>query len=115
MIGFHCDQDTKHRLISILADEESKHRSTVSKLILPFCEYLVLSDIPENAVSYLLAEMRGSKSRPWKQYLIAEVADEDFVQERLLPLLKEVEDQFQLNLREVLEYVGRRHGRRYLA
>jgi hypothetical protein len=115
VIGCHCDQKTKQRLIAVLADEESKHRATVSKLILPFCEHLVLSDIPENAVSYLLAEMRGSKSRPWKQHLIAEVADEDFVQERLLPLLTKVEDQFQRNLREVLEYVGRRHGRRYLA
>lgn len=115
VIGCHCDQKTKRRLIAVLADEESKHRATVSKLILPFCEHLVLSDIPENAVSYLLAEMREPKSRPWEQHLIAEVADEDFVQERLLPLLTEVEDQFQRNLREVLEYVGRRHGRRYLA
>jgi hypothetical protein len=115
VIGCHCDHQTKQRLIAVLSDEESKHRATVATRILPFCEHLMLSDLPENAVSYLLADLRRSKYRPWGQHLIAEVADEDFVQERLLPLLTEVEDQFQRNLREVLEYVGRRHGRRYLA
>lgn len=115
VIGCHCDLKTTHRLIAILADEESKHRATVSKMILPFSENVTLSDMPESAVSYLLAELGGAKPLPWKRHLIAEVADEDFVQERLLPLLTEVEDQFQSSLREVLEFVGQRHGRRYLA
>lgn len=115
VIGCHCDLKTMYRFIAILADEESEHRATVSQMILPFCEHVTSSEMPESSLSYLLAEMRGPKRRPWKQHLIAEVADEEFVQERLLPLLTEAEDLFQINLREVLEYVGRRHGRRYLA
>lgn len=115
VIGCHCDLRTTRRLIKILSDEESMHRSTVSELILPYSENVMLSDMPESAVSYLLAELRGPKRHPLTRHLIAEVADEDFVQERLLPLLTDVEDQFQLNLRAVLEYVGQRHGRRYLA
>ncbi|MEP6355979.1 MAG: SIR2 family protein [Hyphomicrobiales bacterium] len=114
-IGCHGDLKTTHRLIAILADDGSKHRTTVSKKILPFCENVTLSDMPESALSYLLSEMREPNPHGCKGFLIAEVADEDFVQERLLPLLTDVEDLFQCNLREVLEHVGQRHGRRYLA
>ncbi|MDB5659449.1 MAG: hypothetical protein JWS10_2064 [Cypionkella sp.] len=105
ILGTHCDQQTMFRLVGVLGDEQSKHRAIVSQMVLPYCESLTISDLPERAISFLLAEMRASKRHKWGQFLIAKLADQDFVEERLLTLLGEDKSQFQDSLRAALEYV----------
>ncbi|OUS08711.1 hypothetical protein A9Q96_04565 [Rhodobacterales bacterium 52_120_T64] len=114
LIGSHCDKGTKNLLLSELENEESPYRAMIAHKILVYCEELTIDQISERSISYLLSELRHQKMRPWNTFLISEIADQAFVEERLLPLAFDEDSTFQKNLAAVLEQVGRRHGRRYL-
>ena len=69
----------------------------------------------EDAVSFLLADLSREKMRAYfSKHLLGRTATEQFVTERLLPLLADAKQPLLKNLYEVLKEAGSRHGRRYI-
>jgi hypothetical protein len=50
----------------------------------------------------------------FEEHLMGNIATEQFVTERLVPLLSSAQSPFLENLRTVLNQAGARHGRRYI-
>jgi hypothetical protein len=93
----------------------SKYRPLLSRSILLRQNDLTTDDFSADAVSFLLADLgRNDISYFWRGHLLGQTATEQFVSERLLPLVPEAKDLLLSNLQKVLRQAGSRHGRRYL-
>lgn len=93
----------------------SKYRTVLSHSILLRQNDLTTDDFSADAVSFLLADLgRVNISYFWRGHLLGQTATEQFVSERLLPLVPEAKDLLLSNLQKVLRQAGSRHGRRYL-
>lgn len=92
----------------------SKHRRVLLRWILIRMEKLTTDDFSSDAVSFLLADLNHAPIHWWRGHLIGQTATEQFVTERLLPLLPEADSILSDNLKNVLSQAGSRHGRRYL-
>ena len=69
----------------------------------------------EDAISFLMADLNRKGSYfHFGEHLLGHIATEQFVNERLLPLLSAIKSPLQENLRSVLKQAGSRHGRRYM-
>src|ERR1017187_3602979 len=67
-----------------------------------------------DAVSFLFADLnRAGSVERWRGHLLG-TATEQFVNERLLPLVADAKPPLSDNLRKVLRQAGPRHGRRYV-
>ena len=70
----------------------------------------------EDAISFLISDLSQEKNvSNFRGHFLGHIATEQFVTERLLPLLSDAKSPFLENLRSVLKQSGSRHGRRYLA
>ncbi|MBU1397799.1 MAG: hypothetical protein KKH85_02715, partial [Proteobacteria bacterium] len=77
---------------------------------------LSVNQLSEDAISFLLADFSNRKfPGDFEGHLLENTATEAFVIERLLPLLSNAEEPLRNNLAKVLQRVGKRHGRRYVA
>ena len=92
----------------------SKYRALLAHSILLRQNDLTTDDFSADAVSFLLADLsRAGSVYSLRGHLLGQTATEQFVAERLLPLLPEAEDPLLTNLQKVLRQAGSRHGRRY--
>lgn len=92
------------------------HRGVLARYVLLRMVDLTTNDFSEDAISYLLANLRSTDALPiFDGHLLGVSATEQFARERLVPLLAEPDETFATNVRKVLEQAGRRHGRRYFA
>jgi SIR2-like domain len=114
LMGHHCSAPSKQRLLSELDNTDSPYRKIIAQNILGYCGNLMMTELSDRSISYLLAALRTSKQKPWEPCILSRTADESFVDEALLPLKSDEDDTFQSNLRRVLERIGQRHGKRYL-
>ena len=91
----------------------SPFRSLLAHGILPHFPDLTTDVFGADAISFLLAELnREGSVDDWRGHLLG-TATEQFVNERLLPLVAEAKPPLSDNLRRVLRQAGSRHGRRY--
>jgi len=93
----------------------SKYRFVLSNSILRHQDGLTTDDFSADAVSFLLADLgRIESSYSWYGHILGRTATEQFVSERLLPLVSAAKHTLLKNLQTVLRQAGSRHGRRYL-
>ena len=92
----------------------SKFRLLLFQFVLPHFTDITTDMFSEDAISFLLATLseEGSASH-FRGHPLGRTATEEFVTERLLPLLSDTKQPFLRNLRTVLRQAGSRHGRRY--
>lgn len=113
IFGTHAISQTRKSFI-----EEFNRGSEFRHLILDFVlERLDVTtdEISSEAISFILAELSRERSeRRLGSNLLGAAATENFITERLLPLLVGAQDPLRKNLLKVLERAGARHGRRYL-
>jgi hypothetical protein len=93
----------------------SKYRDVLSHSILLRQNDLSTDDFSPDAISFLLADLgRIDLRNYWCGHLLGQTATEQFVAERLLPLVPEAKGLLLSNIKKVLRQAGSRHGRRYL-
>jgi len=95
--------------------EGSRFRSLLARSVLPYLPDLTTDSFSEGAVSFLLAELnRTGTAGGFQASLLGSAATEQFVNERLLPLVSDAKPPLSDNLRFALGQAGSRHGRRYI-
>lgn len=93
----------------------SAYRDVLSKAVLLQQPDLSTDDFSSDAISYLLAELRRDGwPYGFRGSLLGATATERFVQQNLLPLVRDANGLVLRNVRLVLSEAGKRHGRRYL-
>jgi hypothetical protein len=111
----HLNHEVQHEFVAEFSKSSSKFRRLLLRFVLPFLSDITTEVFSEDAVSFLLADLstEGSVSSI-HGHLLGNTATEEFVTERLLPLLQDAKQPLLKNLHEVLGQAGSRHGRRYV-
>ena len=114
LFGAHLNREVQHEFVSEFNESSSKFRRLLARFVLPHLTDITTEMFSEDAVSFLLADLscEGSESSV-RGNLLGGTATEEFVTERLLPLLGDTKQPFLGNLHTVLRRAGSRHGRRY--
>ena len=114
LFGNHLNRDVQHKFVFEFNKPSSKFRRLLSQFVLPYLTDITTDTFSEDAISFLLATLseEGSASH-FRGHLLGRTATEEFVTERLLPLLSDIKQPFSKNLHTVLRQAGSRHGRRY--
>ena len=103
-------RDELNRMFNSQAD-----RRNVLILVLEEIDDLSFEDLSSDASEWLIARMRKSRYDLWRPPLLARIATDEFVEERLLPLLIEEDSEpLRSNLHHLLDAIGRRHNKRYV-
>lgn len=93
----------------------SRFRRVLADFIFRRFSNLTTDVFSDDAVSFLLADLNRKGSVGFDGHLLGPTATEQFVTERLLPLVTDAQAPFSENLRRVLQHAGSRHGRRYVS
>jgi hypothetical protein len=105
----------RHAFVAEFNKAGSRFRSLLAHSVLPHFPDLTTDVFGEDAISFLLADLnRAGSAARWPEHLIGRTATEQFVTERLLPLVADARPPLLENLRKVLRQAGSRHGRRYV-
>ena len=108
------NKEARRSLVIEFNKPSSKYRTVLAHSILLRQKGLTIADFGPDAVSFLLADLgRAGSVDSWRGHVLGQIATEQFVTERLLPLLPEAKDPLLTNLQAVLRQAGSRHGRRY--
>jgi hypothetical protein len=114
ILGKHSSVETHDAFLCEFNKPTSKFRRVLSDILLAQGD-LSIDMFSEDAISFLIADLNQRKILlPFQQYLLGYIATEQFVTERLLPLLSRSQSPFLEHLRSVLQQAGDRHGRRYI-
>ena len=110
----HLNRDVQRKFVLEFNKPSSKFRLLLFQFVLPHFTDITTDMFSEDAISFLLATLseEGSASH-FRGHPLGRTATEEFVTERLLPLLSDTKQPFLRNLRTVLRQAGSRHGRRY--
>ena len=114
LFGVHLNREVQHEFVSEFNESSSKFRRLLARFVLPHLTDITTEMFSEDAVSFLLADLSCEESESSvRGDLLGGTATEEFVTERLLPLLGDTKQPFLGNLHTVLRRAGSRHGRRY--
>jgi len=108
------NHEARHSFVVEFNRSGSKFRSVLARSVLLHQSDLASDEFSADAVSFLLADLNREGSVGWHGHLLGHTATEQFVVERLLPLLSNAEDPLRANLKKVLRQAGSRHGKRYV-
>lgn len=110
----YLNRDVQHEFVLEFNNPSSKFRRLLLRFVLPHFTDITTDMFSEDAISFLLADLsnEGSTSH-FRGHPLGRTATEEFVTERLLPLLSDTKQPFSKNLHAVLRQAGSRHSRRY--
>ncbi|MES2616688.1 MAG: SIR2 family protein [Bacteroidota bacterium] len=115
VITSYISKDKRQEFISEFNNPKSKYRKILSQIILRRMNDLKLEDFTEETLSYLLGELKSKKmDHYFTGSILADIATEKFVTERMLTLLKSTTGVEHNNLKTIIEKIGKNHKRRYL-
>lgn len=107
---------SRSRFVAEFNRPDSRFRGLLAKSILPHFPDITTDALSDDAISFLLADLSSSRmAGGFPGHLLGSAATEQFVVERLLPLLDGAKPPLAENLRSVLITAGGRHARRYVA
>ena len=114
LFGNHLNRDVQHEFLFEFNKPSSKFRRLLFQFVLPNFTDITTDMFSEDAISFLLADLSDEGSvLPPRGHLLGSTATEEFVTERLLPLLSDIKQPLSKKLHTVLRRAGSRHGRRY--
>lgn len=106
-----ADSATVAEMGAAIEASEGPRRFALCRCLLPVMPDVALVNLSNELVDWLVANIENLK--PWgSPHPLAVHATEDFVEQRLVPLLVDSRDGPML--RAILVHAGRRHGRRYV-
>ncbi len=109
------NSEGRQALVAEFNKSDSKFRRLLAHRVLTSLNDLTTDEFSEDAISFLLADLnREGSTTGFPEHLLGGTATENFVTERLLPLLADAKSPLSENLRNVLKQAGSRHGRRYV-
>jgi hypothetical protein len=111
----HLNSDVNDKFVTEFNKSGSKFRRFLLRFVLPHRSDITTEVFSEDAISFLLADLNqeGGVSS-FHGHLLSRTATEQFINERLLPLLPDAKQPLLKNLHEVLRQAGSRQGRRYV-
>lgn len=108
---------SKEAFRSVIAEfnkPKTKYRAVIARTILHWQKEITTDDFSTDAVSFLLADLsRVGSFDSLRGHTLGLTATEQFVHERLLPLVSDAKEPLLTNLKNVIRKAGLRHGRRY--
>ena len=111
----HLNLEAQDEFVAEFNKSGSKFRWLLLHFLLPCRNDITTEVFNEDAISFLLADLsRGKGMHYFRGHLLGSTATEQFVTERLLPLLPDAKPPLLNNLHAVLKQAGSRHGRRYV-
>ena len=114
LFGHHLSADVQEEFVSEFNKPRSKFRDVLLRFVVPEFPDLSTNAFSEDAVSLLLADLdRESGARSIESDILGSTATEEFVTERLVPLLAGAKEPGLSKLQAVLRQAGSRHNRRY--
>lgn len=111
----YLNREVQHEFVAEFNKSGSKFRQLLRHSVLPPRSDITTEVFSEDAISFLLADLsREGRASYIYGHLLGSTATEQFVTERLLPLLPDAKQPLLKNLHEVLRQAGSRHARRYV-
>lgn len=112
----HLDRKVQDEFVAEFNKSGSKYRQLLLHFVLSRQSDITTEVFSEDAISFLLADLsrEGSVTLYSPGHLLGNAATEQFITERLLPLLPGAKEPLLGSLHEVLRQAGSRHGRRYV-
>ena len=115
LFGRHLSADVQEEFVSEFNKPRSKFRNVLLHFVIPELPDVSTNAFSEDAVSLLLADLdRESGAHSIGSDILGSTATEEFVTERLVPLLAGAKEPGLSKLQAVLRQAGSRHNRRYL-
>lgn len=112
LFGAHLNNEVIDKFIAEFNRSNSKFRRLLLRFVLPHFKDITTEVFNDDAISFLLADLSRENSISHRGHLLGRTATEQFVTERLLPLLVDAKQPLLRNLYDVLKQAGSRHGRR---
>ena len=114
LFGHHLSADVQEEFVSEFNKPRSKFRGVLLHFVIPELSDLSTNVFSEDAISLLLADLDSeSDARSFESHVLGSTATEEFVTERLVPLLAGAKEPGLSRLQAVLRQAGSRHNRRY--
>ena len=115
LFGHHLSADVHEEFVSEFNKPSSKFRDVLLHFVVPSLPDLSTNAFSEDAISLLLADLDSeSDAGSFESHVLGSTATEEFVTERLVPLLAGAKEPGLSKLQAVLRQAGLRHNRRYL-
>ncbi len=115
LFAAHLNNEVQDKFVAEFNKADSKFRRLLLHLVLPYFSDITTEVFSEDAISFILADLsREASVYSYRGHLLGNTATEQFVTERLLPLLPDAKQPLLKNLHEVLRQAGSRHGKRYV-
>ena len=114
LFGNHLSADVQEEFVSEFNKPSSKFRGVLLNFVVPALPDLSTDAFSEDAISLLLGDLYRESGAPgFEWHVLGSTATEEFVTERLLPLLAGAKEPLLGRLQAVLRQAGSRHNRRY--
>lgn len=110
----HVTTEVRRELIAEFNKDSSIFRRVLANHVLNGFHDLKMEDLSSSALVFLLKELENVHI-DYRGSVLGNCATEQFVNDKLLPLLKTENALLMQNVRKVLHHTGQRHGRRYVA
>lgn len=115
LFAWHLSREVQESFVAEFNQVDSKYRGVLLGFVLPQFNNITIEAFNEDAISFMLADLsRKNNISSFRRHLLGQVATEQFIIERLLPLLPNAKQPLLKNLHKVLKQAGSRHGRRYI-
>lgn len=115
LFALHLSREVQDKFVAEFNKSGSKFRRLLLHFVLPHRSDITDEVFSDDAISFMLADLSRERSASsFRGHLLGSIATEQFVTERLLPLLPDAKQPLLKNLHEVLRQAGSRHGRRYV-
>ena len=114
LFGHHLSADAQEEFVSEFNKPSSKFRGVLLHFVVPALPDLSTDAFSEDTISLLLGDLDRESGAPgFEWHVLGSTATEEFVAERLLPLLAGAKEPRLGRLQGVLRRAGSRHNRRY--
>ena len=113
--GEHVSIEVQGEFVSEFNKPHSRFRELLFRFVIPYITDFSTDEFSEHAISFLLAHLSSEEAVTYvyDRNVLGSTATEQFVTDRLLPLLANAEEPLLRNLQAVLRQAGSRHNRRY--
>ena len=110
LLCHYASADFKADIISIF-NNSAEYRDLISLYFFSYMEFSIY-DLSKDAINYIYEDLRRNKYQGWRIHYLANIIDENYLNNELLELYKSSEGVFRFNLEKIILAAGRNLGKR---